>query len=188
MADPRDVVSRRIASEFKRFPNIGLNQLDVGELDGRDAALARAIDRAIHRRWISLSTVIAHASNRETQGLDAPVGAALLVATAQLLQLDRIPDHAVINCAVDWVRNRGKRPKATGFVNAVLRKITRLRGSRVESGNPGQANHFLRSDGSAWELTEEIFKDGIASQTGFPQAAWDHLIQERGESASIKSA
>ncbi len=188
MADPRDVVSKRIASEFKRFPNIGLNQLDISELDGRDASLARAIDRAIRRRWISLSTVIAHASNRETQGLDAPVGAAILVATSQLLQLDRIPDHAAINCAVDWVRNQGKRPKAAGFVNAVLRKITRLRGSRVETGNPGQSNHFLRSDGSAWELTEEVFRDGVASQTGFPQTAWEHLVQERGEKVSTTIA
>ena len=188
MAEPRDVVTKRIASEFKRFPNIGLHQLDTLDLEGRDAALARAIDRAIHRRWISLSTVVAHASNRETQGLDAPVGAAILVATAQLLQLDRIPDHAVINCAVEWVRNQGKRPKATGFVNAVLRKITRLRGTHVDTGIPGQANHFLRSNGSAWELTEDVFKDGIASQTGFPQTAWEHLVQERGEKVSTKIA
>lgn len=188
MADPRDVVTKRIASEFKRFPNIGLNQLDVAELEGRDAALARAIDRAIHRRWITLSTIIAHASNRNTQELDAPVGAVLLVATAQLLQLDRIPDHAVINCAVDWIRNQGKRPKATGFVNAVLRTITRLRGTRIDAGKLGQANHFLRSDGSAWELTEDVFKDGVASQTGFPQQAWEHLLQERGKKVAEQIA
>ena len=188
MAEPRDVVTKRIASEFKRFPNIGLKQLDVAELDVRDAALARAIDRSIHRRWISLSTIISHASKRETQTLDAPVGAALLVASTQLLQLDRIPDHAVINCAVDWVRNQGNRPKATGFVNAVLRKISRLRGIRIDSGKLGQANHFLRSDGGAWELTEEVFKDGVASQTGFPQQAWEHLLKERGEKVSTQIA
>ncbi|HIN09703.1 MAG TPA: hypothetical protein EYM64_03910, partial [Phycisphaerales bacterium] len=95
MGDARDVVTKRIASEFKRFPNIGLKKLDVADLIGRDAALARAIDHAIRRRWITLSTLISHASTRETQELDAPVGAVLLVATAQLFQLDRIPDHAV---------------------------------------------------------------------------------------------
>jgi 16S rRNA (cytosine967-C5)-methyltransferase len=188
MGDARDVVTKRIASEFKRFPNIGLKKLDVADLVGRDAALARAIDHAIRRRWITLSTLISHASTRETQELDAPVGAVLLVATAQLFQLDRIPDHAVINCAVDWIRDRGKRPKATGFVNAVLRKITRLRGSLIESGTIGQANHFLRSDGSAWELTENVFADGVASQTGFPQKAWARLVKERGEKTSTQIA
>jgi len=39
MGDARDVVTKRIASEFKRFPNIGLKKLDVADLIGRDAAL-----------------------------------------------------------------------------------------------------------------------------------------------------
>lgn len=188
MADARDVVTRRIASEFKRFPDIGFHKLDVAELSGRDATLARAIDHAIRRRWVTLSTVIKHASKRNTQELDASVGAALLVATSQLLQLDRIPDHAVINCAVDWVKNQGKRAKAAGFVNAVLRKITRFRGTLITSGVLGKANHFIRSDGRAWELTENIFHDGIASQTGFLKSSWDHLVEEQGEKVAAKIA
>ena len=131
MTDARHVVTHRICSEFKRFPDIGMKPLDVSSLDGREASLARAIDHAVHRRWISLTTLIGHASNRIVHKLDAPVGATLLVATAQLMLLDRIPDHAVINCAVDWVRRNGH-PRATGFVNAVLRNITRLRDEIVD--------------------------------------------------------
>jgi 16S rRNA (cytosine967-C5)-methyltransferase len=166
MTDARHVVTHRICSEFKRFPNIGMKPLDVSSLDGREASLARAIDHAVHRRWISLTTLIGHASNRIVHKLDAPVGATLLVATAQLMLLDRIPDHAVINCAVDWVRRNGH-PRATGFVNAVLRNITRLRDEIVDEGIAGDAHHFLRSDGSAWVLNEPVFKDSIDYQTGF---------------------
>ena len=106
-ADLRGVVSQRIAAEFKRFPSIDPTPLLVDSLDYRDAGLARAIDHAVHRRWYSLSTVIAHASSRKLHTLDSPVGATLLVGAAQLLLLDRIPDHAVIHSAVDWIKTKG---------------------------------------------------------------------------------
>ena len=180
MSDARHVVTQRICSEFKRFPDIGIKPLDVSSLDPREASLARAIDHAIHRRWISLTTLIGHASDRIVYKLDAPVGATLLVATAQLMLLDRIPDHAVINCAVDWVRKNGH-PRATGFVNAVLRNITRLRKEIIEKAIAGEADHFLRNDGSAWKLTEPVFKDSIDYQTGFPRKSWKRLVGEFGE-------
>jgi 16S rRNA (cytosine967-C5)-methyltransferase len=101
--------------------------------------------------------------------------------------LDRIPDHAVINCAVDWVRKNGH-PRATGFVNAVLRNITRLREEILEVGIAGEADHFLRSDGSAWKLTEPVFKDSIDYQTGFPRKAWKRLVGEFDQKAATSIA
>ena len=171
--DPRSVVTQRIAAQFKRFPNTEATPLLVDALDGRDAGLARAIDHAIHRRWYSLSTVIAYASSRNLHNLDAPVGATLLVGATQLLLLDRIPDHAVIHSAVEWIKSSGKQPRAAGFVNAVLRKITRFRGERVSKGIVGNPHHFLKSDGSAWELTLPLFADDIATQTGFDRRVWE---------------
>jgi len=50
---------------------------------------------------------------------------------AQLLLLDRLPDHAVINEAVEWAKTN-IRPKAGGLVNAVLRKVAGLRGGDSE--------------------------------------------------------
>ena len=187
MSDARHVVTHRICSEFKRFPNISMKPLDVSSLDSREASLARAIDHAVHRRWISLTTLIGHASNRIVHKLDAPVGATLLVATAQLMLLDRIPDHAVINCAVDWVRKNGH-PRATGFVNAVLRKITRLRSEIIETGVAGESDHFLRGDGSAWKLVEPVFKDSIDFQTGFSRKSWTRLVHEFGEKTATEIA
>lgn len=187
MTDARHVVTHRICSEFKRFPDIGMKPLDVSSLDVREASLARAIDHAVHRRWISLTTLIGHASDRIVHKLDAPVGATLLVATAQLMLLDRIPDHAVINCAVDWVRRNGH-PRATGFVNAVLRNITRLRKECIEIGVAGEADHFLRSDGTAWVLNEPVYKDSIDYQTGFSRKSWGRLVKEFDEKIATKIA
>ena len=181
---PRSVVTQRIAAEFKRFPNIEQTPLFVENLDARDASLARAIDHAIHRRWYSLSTVIAQASSRNLHNLDAPVGATLLVGTAQILLLDRIPDHAVIHDAVEWIKSSGNQPRAAGFVNAVLRKITRFRGEKIAIGTAGNPNHFLKGDGSAWDLTLPIFEDDVATQTGFSQLSWKRLQDEFGIDAA----
>ena len=186
--DPRSVVTKRIAAEFKRFPSLDPTPLLVDNLDSRDAGLARAIDHAIHRRWYSLSTVISHASSRQIHKLDPAVGATLLVATAQLLLLDRIPDHAVIHNAVEWVKSKGEHPRAAGFVNAVLRKITRFRGEKIESGTIGNPYHFVRGDGSAWECTEPLFENDIATQTGFSQNSWKRMLEDLGEEFAIELA
>jgi 16S rRNA (cytosine967-C5)-methyltransferase len=186
--DPRSVVTQRISAQFKRFPNIEATPLLVDALDGRDAGLARAIDHAIHRRWYSLSTVIAQASSRNLHNLDASVGATLLVGAAQLLLLDRIPDHAVIHNAVEWIKSSGNQPRAAGFVNAVLRKITRFRGELVNKGVVGNPHHFLKGDGSAWELTLPIFEGDIATQTGFQTKAWKRLTEEHGNERAIEIA
>ncbi len=187
MSDARHVVTVRVAHEFKRFPDIGLKPFDVSMLEPRDASLAKAIDRAVNRRWFSLIKLIDHSSSRKIHKLDAPVAATLLVATAQMMLLDRIPDHAVINSAVDWIKNNGH-PRASGFVNAVLRKITKLRGAKVECADVAKANHFLKSDGSAWELTENVFVNDIASQVGFSKKCWVRLINEFGDSVGQEIA
>tara|TARA_B100000959_G_scaffold284540_1_gene356492 strand:+ start:1608 stop:2906 length:1299 start_codon:yes stop_codon:yes gene_type:complete len=187
-SDPRGVVTQRIASQFKRFPSIDPTPLLVDELDSRDAGLARAIDHAIHRRWYSLSTVIAHASSRKLHKLDAPVGAVLLVATAQLLLLDRIPDHAVIHGAVEWIKSTSERPRAASFVNAVLRKITRFRGEKISNGIAGNPEHFLRGDGSSWQFTESVFDDDIATQLGFSIKSWARMVEEFGHDSALNIA
>ena len=176
----RSIVTKRIAAQYKRFPDIEPKPLLVDGLDTRDASLARAIDHAVHRRWISLTTVLNNAMDREVRRLDGPIGGVLLVASAQLLLLDRIPDHAVINDAVEWVKRQGN-VRVAGFVNAVLRTITRQRGNVVEIGELGNPCHFLRSNGSAWELHDPVFLNEPALQCGFEPKVWKRLQEQVGE-------
>jgi 16S rRNA (cytosine967-C5)-methyltransferase len=96
------------------------------------------------------------------QRLKAPWGkqhpdlqAILLAGAAQLLLLDRIPDHAVLNEAVEAAK-ASVRPRAAGVVNAVLRKIARLRGERLEQANAADPMHLLHSDGGGWLLTQRL--------------------------------
>ncbi len=180
----RSVAIQRISAEYKHFPDIEPTPLLVDALDARDGGLARAIDHAVHRRWISLTKVLSSVSNRSMHKLDGPVGATLLVGAAQLLLFDRIPDHAIIHSSVDWIKSRSKHPRSAGFVNAVLRNITRIRGELVTDGSYKNPNHFLRNDGSAWEFETPLFEDDVAAQFGFSQKSWKRLVEVFGPERS----
>lgn len=98
-----------------------------------DAELRRA---SVKRTDAALATQIVYGSLRAAPQLEAVIDrhlqrplkvdnwtrAVLLGAVFQLLHLDRVPPHAVVNDAVELVRmKRGKR--LAGFTNAVLRKV-----------------------------------------------------------------
>jgi len=93
-------------------------------LDARDAALAEAIVLGSLRYQAQLDYLIAHFSGRPRPKLDEEVRIALRMGIYQLRYLDRIPAHAAVDESVELVRRARKR-SATGFVNALLRKVNR---------------------------------------------------------------
>jgi 16S rRNA (cytosine967-C5)-methyltransferase len=92
-------------------------------LDSRDAGLASEIVFGVLRYRAQLDYLIGHYSGRH-QKLDAEVRIALRMAIYQLRYLERIPPHAAVAESVELVKRARKR-SAMGFVNAVLRKVTR---------------------------------------------------------------
>ena len=96
--------------------------------DDRDRALAADIATGVQRWRAALDHVIAEVSKRSIQTLDAQVLEILRLSAYQLLHLSRVPASAVVDDGVDLTRRAGKR-SAAGFVNAVLRTISRRRKS-----------------------------------------------------------
>jgi 16S rRNA (cytosine967-C5)-methyltransferase len=92
--------------------------------DPRDAGLLIELTAGTLRWQNELDALIARASRRPVAGIDAPARAVLRLGAYQLRHLDRVPAHAVVHEAVDSVRALGA-PRAAGFVNAVLRTLTR---------------------------------------------------------------
>ncbi|MGA3242485.1 MAG: transcription antitermination factor NusB [Bryobacteraceae bacterium] len=92
-------------------------------LDSRDAGLASEIVFGVLRYRAQLDYLIGHYSGRR-QKLDPEVRIALRMAVYQLRYLERIPPHAAVAESVELVKRAHKR-SAMGFVNAVLRKVTR---------------------------------------------------------------
>ena len=63
--------------------------------------------------------------------------AALMGGAAQLLLMDRVPDHAVLDETVEWAKT-AVRVGAGGMVNAILRKIAALRVEKLSAQARGQ--------------------------------------------------
>ena len=94
--------------------------------DDRDRALAAEIATGVQRWRAALDHLIVVFSRRELARLDPEVAEILRLSAYQLLHLTRVPAAAVVDDAVELVKRAGKR-SASGFVNAVLRTISRQR-------------------------------------------------------------
>ena len=97
---------------------------ETAALDSRDAGLAEEIALGVPRWRRAIDWIIQTLSGRSVSKLDAEVLAALRMGIYQLRWLDRVPAHAAINESVELIKRARKR-SATGFANAVLRKVTR---------------------------------------------------------------
>jgi len=94
--------------------------------DDRDRALAAEIATGVQRWRATLDHLIAGLSRRATDRLDSEVVDILRLSGYQLLHLTRVPASAVVDDAVKLTRRVGKH-SAAGFVNAVLRALSRRR-------------------------------------------------------------
>lgn len=181
----REIVFKHLARQAKQFPDLDHRPLEVGGLSPRDAALAQAIDHAAIRHWLTLSAVLDAKLSQPWDQLERTVQAALLGGAAQLLYLDKVPEHAAINESVEWIKANG-RQRAGGLVNAVLRRVAELRESLIEiepdSNVLGDDPAILpRSDGSAWRLREAVFDADplrmLAQQTSNPHSLLEHWMR-----------
>lgn len=94
--------------------------------DDRDRALATEIATGVQRWRAALDHLVVQFSNRRIERLDPEIVDILRLSAYQLLHLTRVPAAAVVDDAVDLAGRAGKR-SASGFVNAVLRAVSRKR-------------------------------------------------------------
>src|SRR5436305_7358110 len=92
--------------------------------DERDQGLLRELVMGSLRWLRRLDHVIAAASSRSFEAIEAPLRSPLRIATYQLLFLDRVPAHAAVHEAVEQAHQLTHRGGAS-FVNGVLRRIAR---------------------------------------------------------------
>ncbi|NKY19934.1 rRNA small subunit methyltransferase B [Tsukamurella spumae] len=92
-------------------------------LKGRDAAFATELTYGTCRAQGLLDAVIESASGRSVSDIDGPVLDALRLGVYQLLRT-RVGAHAAVSETVDSVKESAGRG-ASGFANAVLRKVAR---------------------------------------------------------------
>lgn len=112
-------------SESDAYANLLLPvKLDRAGLHGADAGLATELTYGTLRQQGLYDRVIEIAANRPVAEIDPPVLDVLRLAVHQLLSM-RVAEHAAVDEAVSLAREVGSR-SSTGFVNGVLRSITRV--------------------------------------------------------------
>ncbi len=132
-------VSAALDAELRRHP----------QLDPRERALATELCYGTMRAEPALrARLFVHAPRGVS---DERVLAHLLVAAYQVLMLERVPAFAAVDAAVTGVK-RERGPRVAGFVNAVLRKLTKT----GEKLTPAQA---LREAVPGWLL--EALKESV---------------------------
>jgi 16S rRNA (cytosine967-C5)-methyltransferase len=95
--------------------------------DERDRGLLVEIVSGALRWQGELDALLSQCSRRPLADLEPVVRATLRAAAYQIEHLDRVPGRAAVHESVEIVRRLGE-PRAAGFVNAVLRSLTRDRG------------------------------------------------------------
>ena len=93
---------------------------DTGDLSRRDRALFNALIYGVLRWRGRLDYILSHFSDRSLKQIEPGVLNILRLGLFQILYLDRIPDSATVNTAVELTRRVGV-SRAAGFVNALLR-------------------------------------------------------------------
>jgi len=120
------------------FASILLEQREAHIEDGRDAALLHEIVLGVLRRQRTLDHVLSEVASRPAGEMDPEVRTALRIGAYSLLFLDRVPDFAAVDSAVDLLGPRSSRSRA-GFVNGVLRAVAR-RGSDLLPPEPSEGD------------------------------------------------
>jgi len=146
VSTPRTAAIERLARLVPSWPDLPFDERGEG-------GLADAIVQESVRRWRTLDWFCGTALNRDPASIEAPLRAALLAGSAQLLLMDEA-DHAVVNDTVEWAK-RAIRPGAGNLVNAVLRRIAGWRGERVPAPTKWweQVDLLPMGDGSALRVS-----------------------------------
>jgi 16S rRNA (cytosine967-C5)-methyltransferase len=158
-------------------------------LTGRDAALATELGYGTLRAQGTLDEILAACASRSLSTMDGPVLDVLRLGAYQALRT-RIPAHAAVATTVDLARATGN-GRASGFVNAVLRRVTAATWDewcdRVSVGAPALHRLAVRTAHPDWiaaAFAEAL--DGDLAETEAALAADDtrpqtHLVAWPGQ-------
>ncbi len=115
----------RQVGENEGYSNIVLDKtLRKYDMDKRDRALCSTLFYGVLEKRITLDFYISKFLKNPNWEVNEQVREILRLAVYQIMYLDKIPDNAIVNEAVDAAKAI-KKQNFTGFVNAVLRELLR---------------------------------------------------------------
>jgi 16S rRNA (cytosine967-C5)-methyltransferase len=163
-------VLRRVATQGA-FASSALRAAftEASGLSAPERGLATEIVYGVLRRRGYLDRALKQAAGRPLKDLDPKIHDVLRAGAYQLIYLDRVPAHAIVDTAVELAKKRAG-PKASGAVNAILRKLSALPPeARIPAPIP-------------------ISKDpirGVAEGAGLPQRIAELLVADLGAETAL---
>ena len=169
---PRTVSARRVAFDVLRavqvddaYANLLLpTRIRRAGLAARDAAFATELTYGTIRMLGRYDAVIAVASGRRLDNIESDVLDVLRLGTHQLLGM-RTATHAAVSATVELAREVGA-TRATGFVNAVLRKVAARTDDEwdapITEGRGGDALLATRWSHPTWVVS--ALRDALAAE------------------------
>lgn len=169
---PRPISARRVAYDVLRavqvddaYANLLLPaRIRRAGLSARDAAFATELTYGSIRMLGRYDAIVGIASGRRVDNIEADVLDVMRLGTHQLLGM-RTPTHAAVSATVELAREVGAR-RATGFVNAVLRKVAARTDAEwdaaVTEGRGGDALLAVRWSHPTWVVS--ALRDALAAE------------------------
>jgi 16S rRNA (cytosine967-C5)-methyltransferase len=135
IAPARQLAFETIRATFEREAHTELafrQAADAARLAGRERAQAQRLSFGTVQRRGTIDAALERLVDRPLREVDPQVLAGLRLGTYELLFADGTPDHAAVDQAVELVKRAGA-SHASGFVNAVLRRVGREREALIEA-------------------------------------------------------
>jgi 16S rRNA (cytosine967-C5)-methyltransferase len=132
------------------------SHLTRSRLSGPDRRLVTQMAYGALRRRGTLDALIAPLVTRPRHKVEAWLWEALRLGAYQLAVMTNLPPHAVLNETVE-LASVFQRPGAKGFLNGILRSLSRLVSTDRTEGPAGDA--LPLEDGTYRKLTRPVFPD-----------------------------
>ncbi|OQY11741.1 MAG: 16S rRNA (cytosine(967)-C(5))-methyltransferase [Desulfobacteraceae bacterium 4572_19] len=131
-------------------------------LSRRDKALVTALVYGVLRQRGTLDWIIAHFSKTPLKKIELLILNTLRLGTFQIIFMDKIPDSAAVNTSVQLVKTE-KKQRLSGFVNGILRNITRNHNSvPYPSFNEDPVSYLcIKESFPLWLITKWIDRMGV---------------------------
>ena len=147
------------------FVNAATSKMfDSESLDEKEKSLASALVAGVLKNRLKLDYIIGQFSKTKLRKISPKVLIILRLGTYQILFMDKIPDSAACNESVKLVKKFFS-PKSTGFVNGILRNISR---------NKDNIKYPKKED----------FEDFLSVEYSFPKWLCKKLVLQYGKSAA----
>ncbi|WP_371364968.1 RsmB/NOP family class I SAM-dependent RNA methyltransferase [Jatrophihabitans sp. GAS493] len=157
----------REVAELDAYANLVLPRLlSARHISGRDAAFATELGYGTLRAQGTLDAILSACVDRELSDIEPAVLDLLRLGAYQVLRT-RIPPHAAVGTTVELARAT-RNGRASGFVNAVLRRVTRNDWDgwvdQLSAGLPALDRISLQTAHPRW--IADAFADALAHPAG----------------------